>query len=234
MRKKRGFTLVNSTPSLGEFAGSKSVVLLRNFLRSKIRLSSRTQTQYRFLSHYRDLSQFPKVQSPQFRIRRTSLTQYRFLSHYRDLSQFPKVQSSQFRIRRTSLTQYRFLSHYRDLSQFPKVQSPQFRIRRTSRTHYRFFSIPEGAKPAPWSILLLEGPPKTVPSNPVLFVLSRSPYIPLVSRLLISSLISCSYSILVGLGPFDLLPVGRECLGAHCKFSDALSSPNREKTKAQC
>ncbi|GFW08794.1 uncharacterized protein TNCV_4299671 [Trichonephila clavipes] len=31
---------------------------------------------------------------------------------------------------------------------------------------------------------------------------------------------------LVGLGPFDLLPVGHRWLGAHCKFSDALSSPN--------
>ncbi|GFX41440.1 hypothetical protein TNCV_3489811 [Trichonephila clavipes] len=38
----------------------------------------------------------------------------------------------------------------------------------------------------------------------------------------------------VGLGRFDLLPVGRRWLGAHCKFSDALSSPNRGKTKAQC
>ncbi|GFW01445.1 hypothetical protein TNCV_5030951 [Trichonephila clavipes] len=40
---KRGFTLGNSTPSLDEFAGSKSAVLLRNFHRSKIRLTSRTQ-----------------------------------------------------------------------------------------------------------------------------------------------------------------------------------------------
>ncbi|GFX27610.1 hypothetical protein TNCV_4996651 [Trichonephila clavipes] len=35
----------------------------------------------------------------------------------------------------------------------------------------------------------------------------------------------------VGLGPFNLLPIR---LGAHCKFSNTLSSPNHEKTKAQC
>ncbi|GFU71607.1 hypothetical protein TNCV_3035471 [Trichonephila clavipes] len=36
---------------------------------------------------------------------------------------------------------------------------------------------------------------------------------------------------LVGLRPFNLLPVECRCLGAHCKFSDALSSPNRGKAK---
>ncbi|GFX09201.1 hypothetical protein TNCV_1067871 [Trichonephila clavipes] len=38
----------------------------------------------------------------------------------------------------------------------------------------------------------------------------------------------------VGLGSFDLLPLGRLsgfCLGSYCKFSDTLSSPNREKSK---
>ncbi|GFW70473.1 hypothetical protein TNCV_4915931 [Trichonephila clavipes] len=35
----------------------------------------------------------------------------------------------------------------------------------------------------------------------------------------------------VGLGSFDLLPVGRRWLDAHCKFSDVLSSPNRGKRK---
>ncbi|GFW86613.1 hypothetical protein TNCV_4333971 [Trichonephila clavipes] len=40
---KRGFNLGNSLPSLGELAGSKSAVDLRNFYRSKIRLTSRTQ-----------------------------------------------------------------------------------------------------------------------------------------------------------------------------------------------
>ncbi|GFV93903.1 hypothetical protein TNCV_1811581 [Trichonephila clavipes] len=56
----------------------------------------------------------------------------------------------------------------------------------------------------------------------------------LISRLLIPSLISCSIATPVGLGLVDLLPVGRLWLGAHCKFLEALSSPNRGKTKAQC
>ncbi|GFT68484.1 hypothetical protein TNCV_2204051 [Trichonephila clavipes] len=38
----------------------------------------------------------------------------------------------------------------------------------------------------------------------------------------------------VGLDPFDLLPVGHRWLGSYCKFSDALSSLNRGKMKAQC
>ncbi|GFT62048.1 hypothetical protein TNCV_3812121 [Trichonephila clavipes] len=63
--KSYTFTLDNSTPSLGEFAGSKSTVqlLLRNFHGSKIRLTWRTKT-------------IPG--SPQFGICRTSQSHYRF------------------------------------------------------------------------------------------------------------------------------------------------------------
>ncbi|GFT15800.1 transposable element Tcb1 transposase [Trichonephila clavipes] len=52
------------------------------------------------------------------------------------------------------------------------------------------------------------------------FVLPRSSYTPLVSHDLSPPLISC--------------PLAGICLGAYCKFSDVLTSPNREKMTAQC
>ncbi|GFT55162.1 hypothetical protein TNCV_1433451 [Trichonephila clavipes] len=73
---------------------------------------------------------------------------------------------------------------------------------------------------------------KRLPQNPVSFQTLPLP-LSLSNRLTLNhpSVISCSSAAPVGLNTFDLLPNGRRWLGAHCKFSDALSSPNREKRK---
>ncbi|GFW96296.1 hypothetical protein TNCV_572671 [Trichonephila clavipes] len=98
--------------------------------------------------------------------------------------------------------------------------SPHFGIRRTSRTHYRFSSSLKGPNNGSLKIQSLSD--------------SRSPSLSHQPSPNHPSVISCSFAAPVGLSPFDLLPNGRRCLGAHCKFSDALSSPNRGKTKTQC
>ncbi|GFW57614.1 hypothetical protein TNCV_2925331 [Trichonephila clavipes] len=78
----------------------------------------------------------------------------------------------------------------------------------------------------------------TAPSNPI--SLSRALSFPLFISLSNHlsphhpSVISCSSTATVDLSPFDLEPHGHRCLGAHRKFSDALSPQNCGKTKAQC
>ncbi|GFX29515.1 hypothetical protein TNCV_4775891 [Trichonephila clavipes] len=101
---------------------------------------------------------------------------------------------------------------------------PQFGIRRTSWSQYRFSFSRKGPHNGS---LKIQSSLRAL-SLPLYPSLSKhvSPNYP--------SVVSCSSAAPVGLCPFDLLPNGRQCLGAHCKFSDALSSPNRGKTKAQC
>ncbi|GFX31758.1 uncharacterized protein TNCV_170911 [Trichonephila clavipes] len=68
VEKSYTFTLGNSTPSLGEFAGSKSTaqLLLRNFHGSKIRLTSRTKYHFPIVDRDPDRSRISPIRNPPY------------------------------------------------------------------------------------------------------------------------------------------------------------------------